>query len=68
MKTNTKNLKPSDIKEGAKFRTQSGTVWIIDSIEGDIVYTSMEHGSKGNYRDTLSDALAFLNEYEAKKI
>jgi len=57
------------ITEGAKFKTQSGITWIIDSIAQPygrirerLVRTSMEHGAKGNYRDTIDEVVSFLND------
>ena len=63
----------SDIKESAQFQTQTGIIWIIDSIEenakyGTLVHTSMSHGSKGNYRNSIDDVVSFLNEKKAEEI
>ncbi len=56
-----------DIKEGAKFQMDK-IVWIIDQVSGSEVSTSMEHGKKGIYRDSLNDVVNFLNENNCKKI
>lgn len=63
----------TDIKQGANFQTATGIIWIIDSIEentkyGTLVYTSMAHGSKGNYRNEINDCVAFLNEEKSIKL
>jgi hypothetical protein len=58
----------TDIKEGAKFKTKSGIVWIIDEVKendpdfGTAVRTSMEGGKKGNYRDSIEEVIIFLME------
>ena len=62
----------TDIKEGAQFKTANGIIWIIDRIEenekhGTLVHSSMSHGAKGNYRDTIAEVVAFLNEEKAVK-
>jgi len=61
-------LQISDIKEGAKFKCDTGIVWIIDKVNSDYVETSMEGGSKGNYRDTIQTVVEFLNEEKAEKV
>lgn len=62
----------TDIKEGARFRTDAGVIFIIDSIEKNndctLVRTSMEHGAKGNYRNEIVDLVDFLNEEESEKL
>jgi len=63
----------NDIKEGAKFKTSNGIIWIIDKVEqdekrGTLVYPSMSHGSKGNYRNTIEDCADFLNEEKSIKL
>jgi len=60
----------TDIIEGARFRTISGVVWIIDRIKstdeyGLLVYSYMETGKNGNYCDSIVDAVNFLNEEQA---
>ena len=62
----------TDIKEDAQFKTANGIIWIIDRIEenekhGTLVHSSMSHGAKGNYRDTIAEVVAFLNEEKAVK-
>ena len=53
------------IKVGAKF-TRNNIVFIVDEVEvfdnETVVSSSYEGGQKGNYRDTLSDFLTFINE------
>ena len=66
-------IEESDIIEGAKFKIKSGIVFIVDEIEDDpefgkLVRSSMEGGSKGNYRDTMEELIEFLNEEKAEKI
>lgn len=62
----------TDIVKDAKFKCDTGIVWIIDSIENrdslTLVNTSMEHGKKGNYRDDIETVVDFLNEEKAEKI
>jgi len=55
----------NQITEGAKFRTKSGIIWTIDAVNGESIRTSMEHGKKGNYRDSINEVVLFLNEQEA---
>ena len=61
------------ITSGAKFKTKSGIVWIIDKVYqdedfGTAVRTSMEGGEKGNYRDSIEEVIEFLNEESAVAI
>lgn len=57
----------TDIFAGAKFKTSSGIVWIIDEVENNLVRTSMEHGAKGNYRNSIKEVVDFLNKESAAK-
>ena len=67
-------IESGDIVEGAKFKTKSGIVWMIDEVgEYDEkngwkpVKTSMEGGEKNRYRDDIQEVVAFLNEEGAVK-
>lgn len=65
-------IKKKDIIAGAKFKMPSGIIWIIDKVYphedfGTAVETSMEGHAKGNYRDTIEEVVAFLNEEKAEK-
>jgi hypothetical protein len=62
-----------ELREGDRFKNPSGTVFIVDEIykdsEGDMmVRTSLEGGSKGNYKDTVEDFLALMQEEKAVKL
>jgi hypothetical protein len=66
------NITESDIIEGVSFKNKSGTTFIIDKIEldpkfGKLVSSSLLGGKKGNYRDGITDFIAFLNEGKAVK-
>ncbi len=51
------------IKEGAKFKINRGTVFIIDHVDSDnLVRSSIEGDKKGDYRDEIKDIVLFLNE------
>lgn len=63
--TNKAMITTNQITEGAQFKTKSGIVWIIDSVSNDVVRTSMSHGKKGNYRDSVNEVVSFLNEENA---
>ena len=52
------------IKEGQKYQVKNGIIWNIDSIKNNEVFTSMDHGKKGNYCDTLESVISFLNEQQ----
>jgi len=61
-----------DVTVGSKFKIQKGTEFIIDKVYEDSVFgvaveSSMVGGRKGDYRDTLVDFVAFLNEEKAVK-
>ena len=56
------------IKEGQKYQVKNGIIWNIDSIKNNEVFTSMDHGKKGNYCDTLESVISFLNEQKGKLI
>lgn len=68
----------SDIVPGARLKNPSGTVFIIDDVKEEVsgvdgvsklfVYSSLEGGAKGNYRDTLKDFTEFMNEEKAKPV
>lgn len=58
-----------DITEGSKFKTKDGLVWVIDEVKQGLVRTSLQSlNTKGNYRDTLTEVVEFLNEQDAKKV
>lgn len=66
------NITESDIIEGVSFKNKSGTTFIIDKIEldpkfGKLVSSSLLGGKKGNYKDGITDFIAFLNEEKAVK-
>lgn len=65
-------IKKEDITENSRFKLKNGTVFIVDRIDidttGMIISSSIEGGAKGNYRDEINDAVAFLNEEGAIKI
>jgi len=61
------------VVKGDKFRFESGIVFIVDDIQesekfGALVCSSLEGGKKGNYRDSIGDFLAFMQENNAEKI
>ncbi len=61
------------VRKGDKFRFENGIVFIIDDIQetekyGTLVCSSLEGGKKENYRDSLVDFLAFMQENRAEKI
>lgn len=58
----------SNITEGARFKADNGTVFIIDQVKDGEVRTSFEGGAKGNYRDSIEEVVAFLNEEKSVKI
>ena len=57
----------SDINEGTRFVTENGIVFIVDKVEDGCVHSYMEGGAKGNYKDSIQDFVAFLNERSCKK-
>jgi len=66
------NITESDIIEGVSFKNKTGTTFIIDKIEldpkfGKLVSSSLLGGKKGNYKDGITDFIAFLNEGKAVK-
>ena len=61
------------ITKGDKFRFENGIVFIVDDIQqnqkfGALVCSSLEGGQKGNYRDSMEDFIAFMEENNAEKI
>lgn len=68
----TTQILKTDIVKDAKFKCDTGIIWIIDNIENrgtlTLVSTSMENGKKGNYRDDIETVVDFLNEEKAEKI
>jgi len=61
------------VRKGDKFRFANGIVFVIDDIQesekfGALVCSSLEGGKKGNYRDSIGDFLAFMQENNAEKI
>ena len=61
------------ITKGDKFRFENGIVFIVDDIQqnekfGALVSSSIDGGQKGNYRDSMEDFIAFMEENNAEKI
>lgn len=61
------------VAKGDKFRFDNGIVFIVDDIQqnkkfGALVCSSLEGGQKGNYRDSMEDFIAFMEENNAVKI
>ena len=61
------------VVKGDKFRFESGIVFVVDEIQenekfGPLVCSSLEGDQKGNYRDSMEDFLAFMQENKASKI
>ncbi len=61
------------VVKGDKFRFENGIVFIVDDIQqnekfGPLVCSSLEGGKKGNYRDSMEDFIAFMQENNAVKI
>jgi len=61
------------VRKGDKFRFENGIVFIVDDIQqnekfGPLVCSSLEGGKKGNYRDSMEDFIAFMEENKAEKI
>lgn len=70
---NINTITEADITEGAKFKLETGTIFIIDKVYSDkeygtLVKSSTEGGAKDNYRDSIEDTVAFFNEEKAVKI
>jgi hypothetical protein len=64
-----------DINEGSHFKSSNGRVFIIDEvgqfdpiINWTPIRTSLEGGSKGNYRDDIKTLVEILNEENCIKI
>ena len=58
------------VRKGDKFRFENGIVFIVDEIQenekfGPLVCSSLEGGQKGNYRDSMKDFVAFMEENKA---
>ena len=56
------------VVKGDKFRFENGIVFIVDKKFGPLVCSSLEGGKKGNYRDSMEDFIAFMQENNAVKI
>jgi hypothetical protein len=61
------------VRKGDKFRFENGIVFIVDEIQenekfGPLVCSSLEGGQKGNYRDSMKDFVAFMEENKAVRI
>lgn len=71
-------VEEGDVVPGARFKNPFGTVFIVDDVKEEVsavdgvsklfVYSSLEGGQKGNYRDTLKDFTEFMNEEKAKHV
>lgn len=66
-------ISESDIKKGARFKNEAGTIFIIDKVYKDPIFgiavqSSLEGGEKGNYKDSIEEVAAFLNEEGAIKL
>lgn len=56
------------VNTGDKYKSESGTIFIVDEVENDLVHCSIEGGAKGNYVDSLTDFLEIMKEEKAIKI
>lgn len=60
------------ITQGAKFKIESGSVFIITSVETEkditIVRSMLEGGARDAYANELEDCISFLNEERAELI
>lgn len=61
------------VRKGDRFRFENGIVFVVDDIQenekfGALVCSSLEGGKKGNYRDSIGEFLAFMQENKAEKI
>lgn len=54
-----------DLKPGSRVQLQNGTIFIIESVNENEVVSSLESGSKRNYRTETNDAVLFFNEENA---
>ena len=54
-----------DLKPGSRVQLQNGTIFIIESVNENEIVSSLESGSKGNYRTETNDAVLFFNEENA---
>ena len=54
-----------DLKPGSRIQLQNGTIFIIESVNENEVVSSLDGGSKGNYRTEINDAVLFFNEENA---
>ena len=54
-----------DLKPGSRVQLQNGTIFIIESVNENEVISSLDGGSKGNYRTEANDAVLFFNEENA---
>lgn len=54
-----------DLKPGSRVQLESGTIFIIESVDENKVVCSLEGGTKGNYRNETNDAVLFFNEENA---
>ena len=54
-----------DLKAGIKVQLKNGTIFIIESVNEVEVISSLEGGTKGNYRTEINDAVLFFNDEEA---
>lgn len=53
------------LKPNILVKLQNGTTFLIESVTSDTVISSLENGTKGNYKTELNDAIAFFNENKA---
>ena len=54
-----------DLKPGSRVQLQNGTIFIIESVNENEIVSSLDGGSKGNYRTETNDAVLFFNEENA---
>ena len=54
-----------DLKPGSRVQLQNGTIFIIESVNENEVISSLDGGSRGNYRTETNDAVLFFNEENA---
>lgn len=54
-----------DLTPVSRVQLQNGTVFILESVDSNEIISSLEGGSKGNYRTETNDAILFFNEENA---
>lgn len=58
----------SELTPNAQIKIQCGTIFVIEKVENNVVYSHLLNGKIGNYQTEINDAIEFFNEEKSIKL